>query len=74
MKTRYLGGLVTAKRQTSMAFCCSFDWSDDHGFAASDLWIPLANIHPEDHDEIEEAFEGQVIEIHIAEWWLKQNL
>ena len=74
MKTRYLTGLVEAKRDTADAFCCSFDWSEDHGYVASDLWIPKSVIHDSDHSTIEEAYDGELIEISIAEWWLKQKL
>ena len=74
MRTRYLTGMVEAKRQTALAFCCSFNWSDDHGYVASDQWIPLSVILDHDHVEIEEACEGDIIEISVAEWWLKQEL
>lgn len=74
MRTRYLTGMVRAQRDTRLAFLCSFDWSDDHGYVASNLWIPLSVIHDEDHYKIEEAFDGELIEISIAEWWLRDNL
>lgn len=74
MQTRYLTGLVRAQNQTSLAFLCSFDWSDDHGYMAVDQWVPLSVIHDEDHSQIEEAYDGQMIEISIAEWWLRKHL
>lgn len=74
MRTRYLTGQVVAKRQTALAFLCSFDWSDDHGYVASDVWIPLSCIHDSDHSNIEEASDGDLIEISVAEWWLRANV
>lgn len=74
MRMRYLTGLVRAQAQTDKAFKCSFDWSSDHGYVAADLWIPLTNIFEDDHDKIEEAVDGEFIEISIAAWWLEQTL
>lgn len=74
MRTRYLTGLVRAQNQTGLAFLCSFDWSDDHGYIAVDTWVPLSVIHDEDHSSIEEAYDGEMLEISIAEWWLRKNL
>ena len=74
MRTRYLTGLVRAQRQTDKAFPCTFDWSDDHGYVALDQWVPLSVIHDEDHDTIEEAVAGEMIEINIAEWGLLEKL
>jgi len=74
MRTRYLTGIVRAQRDTAMAFLCTFDWSDDHGYVALDQWIPLSVIHPEDHDTISDAVERDLIEISIAEWWVIRNL
>jgi hypothetical protein len=73
MRTRFIVGDVEARRQTQDAFLCSLRW-DDAGYAASNLWIPLSCIHDTYHDEIEEACEGDIIEIGVAEWWLKKNL
>jgi hypothetical protein len=73
MRTRYLTGNVTAKRQTDKALLCSLDWQEDHDVVASDLWIPLSVVHPEDHDTIEEAHDNEVIEISVAAWWVEQN-
>lgn len=74
MQRRYLGGIVRAERQTEKAFLCSFDWSDSHGYKAVNRWIPLSVIDEEAHDMIEAACDGDLIEIHIAEWWLRANL
>lgn len=72
MRRRYPSGLVTAKVQTDKAVLCSFDWSRTHGYVASDVWVPLSVIHEDDHDTIENAAEGSIIEIGIAEWWLNK--
>lgn len=74
MQTRYLTGLVRAQNQTALAFLCSFDWSDDHGYMAVDQWVPLSVIIESDHDEIESSYDGQMIEISIAKWWLDKHL
>lgn len=74
MRKRYLTGNVRAEGQTSLAFLCSLDWSEDHGYIGHHVWIPLSVIHEEDHDKIEEAVEGELIEISVAEWWLTKNL
>lgn len=74
MRTRYLTGYVVAHRQTDKAFLCSFNWSDSHGYVASEQWVPLSCIHESEHDAIEEAADSDVIEISIAEWWLRANL
>lgn len=74
MQMRYLTGSVRAQAQTSKAFKCTFDWSDDHGFMARDLWIPLSVIDEDSHSTIEEAVDGELIEISIAAWWLEANL
>lgn len=74
MRVRYLTGNVEAKRDTDKAFLCSFNWSDDHGYAASDMWIPKSVIHDSHHDDIEEAVAGDIIEISVAEWWMLENL
>lgn len=74
MRTRYLTGLVRAQNQTDLAFLCSFDWSDDHGYVAVDQWVPMSVILESDHDEIEESYDGQMIEISIAKWWLDKHL
>jgi len=39
-----------------------------------DFWIPKANIHEESSDTIDEALRGDKIEIHVARWWLKQEV
>ena len=72
MKTRYLIGEVTAKNETQQAFLCSLHWPE-HGFAASDLWVPKSVIHPDSLSEVDDACDGDVIEIGIAEWWLNQQ-
>jgi hypothetical protein len=74
MRVRYLTGIVRAQRQTELAFLCSFDWSDDHGYVAHDQWVPLSVIDPSDHDEIEQACDGDMVEISVAEWWLRDKL
>lgn len=74
MRNRYLTGLVRAQRQTDKAFLCSFDWETDHGYIAKDLWIPLSVIDDSDHDTIEEALDGEMIEISVAAWWIESNL
>lgn len=74
MRKRYLTGNVRAEAQTDLAFCCTFDWSDDHGYQAKDLWVPLSVIAEDDHDTIEEAVDGEMIEVSIAAWWLEKNL
>ena len=74
MRTRFLTGDVVAKHQTGAAFLCSFDWSDTHGYAASDQWVPMSVILPEDHPNIEVAADGDIIEISIAAWWLEQKI
>ena len=74
MRQRFLTGLVRAQRQTHLACLCSFDWSDDHGYIALDQWVPISNIHEDDHYKIEEAVEGELIEISICEWWLRKTL
>ena len=73
MRTRYLTGLATAKRETDLAFLCSFNWHDDHGYAVSNVWIPKSVLDESCHDDISDACAGDLIEIHIAEWWLLDN-
>lgn len=74
VRERYLTGLVRAETDTDKAFLCSFNWSDTHGYVASELWVPKKCIFEDDHDTIEEAVRGEMIEISIAEWWLNQTL
>lgn len=74
MQTRYLTGLVRAQNQTSLAFLCSFDWSDDHGYMAVDQWVPLSLLDSADVETIENCCAGDLIEISIPEWWLREKL
>lgn len=73
VRQRYIGGPVMAKNQTEKAFLCSFDWSEQHGYAASDMWVPLSVIDEDCHTEIEEAVKGEVIDLYIASWWLEKQ-
>jgi hypothetical protein len=74
VKQRYLTGMVRAQGETDKAFCCTFDWSDSHGYIGKDIWIPKSVIHETDHDTIDEAATGELIEISVADWWLIKNL
>lgn len=76
MKTRYITQLVKAENETPNAFKCTGKLViDKHGseVPVKDEWIPKSQIHEEDHDTIEEACQGDVIEINVTEWWLSQN-
>lgn len=73
MRQRYLNGLVRIQRDTEQAVLLSFDWSDDHGYVAVDAWVPLSVVHEDDLYKIEDACEGDIIEIALAEWFLKKH-
>ncbi len=73
MKRRYIVLSVVAKNDTDKAFLCSGKW-DDEQWVFADLWIPLSQIHDDYLHEIEEACEGDAIEIAVSEWWLNQQL
>lgn len=73
MRTRYIEGEVVAKAETDLAFCCSFAWTDEN-YVGSNVWIPRSVIHCEYLHHIDDACEGDVITIAVAEWWLKKNL
>lgn len=38
-----------------------------------ELWIPLANLMSDSLDTVEEAVEGEAIEIFVAKWFLEEQ-
>lgn len=73
MKLRYFKGPVTVHRDTELAVLISFNWSDVD-YTASEIFVPKSVIHDEYRDDIEDACEGDTIELAIAEWWLRKNI
>lgn len=74
MRVRYLEQTVKAIRESEDAFLCSGELEfRGETIIAHELWIPKSQIHEDSHDEIEEAFEGDVIEIFVSEWWLDKK-
>ena len=51
---------------------CSFVWEDEY-LQFDERWVPLSVIDESCHDDIEDAGDGDVIEIYIAKWWLNKN-
>lgn len=73
MRKQYITLEVTAHNETADAFCCSFVWEECE-FVASEAWIPKTQIHDSDLSEIDEAVEGEVIEINVTRWWLNKKV
>lgn len=38
-----------------------------------EMWIPLANLMEDSQDTVEEAVEGEAIEIFVAKWFLEEQ-
>jgi hypothetical protein len=70
---RYFTGPATLHRDTEKAVMISFDWSDV-GYVASQVFVPKSVFHESCQDDIEDACEGDTIEVSLAEWWLRRNI
>lgn len=75
MKIAFIGMTGIAQRDTEMAFCIRNPEYVLNGAATvheGDLWIPLANIMEDSHDVIEEAVQGDEVEIFVAKWFMEE--
>jgi hypothetical protein len=70
MLDRYVAVEAEAIRETKKAFLCTFQHENCRHV---EVWIPKSQIHETSMDEIEEAAPRETIEIHVAEWWLKEQ-
>ena len=72
MKQYYIPVQITCIRQSDKALLGSFLWEEE-ALQFDDKWVPLSVIEESCHDDIEEAGDGDVIEIYVAKWWLNKN-
>lgn len=70
MRDPYIHVAAKAKNETELAFLCTFEYD---GVVFNDHWIPKSQIHESSHSDIDEACEGDDIEILVKKWWLDRQ-
>lgn len=76
VKTPYISVTGEAKRSSDKAVCISNASYILDGVSTEltgDTWIPLANLTEDCQDTVEEAVQGDEIEIFVAKWWLLEQ-
>ena len=71
MKTKYHGVGATLLNDTDAAVCMTMD-HPDYGRLV-DIWVPRSVIHEESLEEIDDAADGDELEVFIKAWWFRKN-
>jgi hypothetical protein len=70
-----LYGAIIRETDAAILMSKGTEWHQSGSYAefGDDIWIPKSVLHDDSKDTIEEAIEGEQIEIYVARWWLEEN-
>ena len=71
MKQKYHGVSATLERETPDAILADVSHADYGSMPG--LWIPKSVIHEDSLTVIEEAADGDDVELFVAAWWFRKN-